>query len=189
MLKWVTHFTRKLEAQAANAGLVYRFASRYYREIIEKEAVLAGITAKDHVLCVGGGVCPFSAILFHQLTGAKVTVVDNNAACIPKAQQLIRRLGLGNHVHVHYGDGANLHYSEYTVVHLALQVSPLESVISQVEKRLAPGARLMVRRPKKQLCGLYCDCGASENLLQHCPYTTHKARNVGSTLLYINYAA
>ena len=185
MLKWITAFTQEIENCAIKAGFMYRFASRYYKNIIESEAILANVTEKDHILCVGGGVCPFSAILFHQLTGAKVTVIDNNMDCIPKAKQIISRLGLEEQIFVYCQDGrcAEIPFSEYTVVHLALQVSPMESVFAQIESRLAPGTRLMIRRPKKQLCNAYCRLFS--NLLSCCAYTTHHARNVGSTLLYI----
>jgi len=184
MLKWVKNLTYKIENHAANAGLLYRIAQRYYANVIEKEAVLANMTSADHVLCIGGGMCPFTAILFHQVTGAKVTVIDNNLLCIPKAQQVIERLGIGESVKVLYKDGgcSELDYSQYSVIHLALQVSPMEQVFFQVEQRALPGTRLLMRRPKKHLDKMYCSLFHNE--LPHRPYTTHKSRNIGSTLLY-----
>ena len=188
MLRWITDFTYKVESLAAKAGVVYRLACHYYQDVIRKEAVLANITRDDHILCVGGGMCPFSAILFHQLTGAKVTVIDNKTACIPKAKGVVDRLGLREYVRVLCRDGADtqLSLSEYSVVHLALQVSPMEHVFSQVEKGVLPGTKLLVRRPKKTLDSAYSRLRLPNALLARCPYTTHKkARNIGSTLLYV----
>jgi len=185
MLQWITDFTYKIENQAVEVGLVYKFACEYYREVIYKEIILASITAKDHILCIGGGMCPFSAILFHQITGAKVTVADNNETCIPKAGSVIDKLRLSENIRVVHQDGAceKACFSQYSVVHLALQVSPMEQVFSAVEKKIMPGTRLLVRRPKKQLDNMYSEvCG---NTLDCCPYTTHKSRNIGSTVLYI----
>jgi len=186
MLQWITNFTQKIEHKATQSGLVYQIACGYYRDVIQKEVVLAGITKNDHILCIGGGVCPFSAILFHQVTGAKVTVIDNNAICIPIARQIIDHLGIGEYVHVLCQDGgsAEIRFSEYTVVHFALQVCPMACVFSHVEKQVAPGTKLLIRRPKKQLRKLYS--GLPSPLLHSCPLTTHKkGRNIGSTLLYI----
>lgn len=185
MLKWITNFTRKIENQAAEGGIVYSLASQYYKEVIQKEVVLANITENDHVLCIGGGICPFSAILIHQITGAKVTVIDNNTTCIPRAKQVINRLGIHEHVRVLCQDGSSaaLSLSAYTVVHLALQVSPMDSVFSHIEKHVIPGTRLLVRRPKKQLNYMYSRF--FDAFLAFCPYTTHKSRNISSTLLYI----
>ncbi|MCL2616695.1 MAG: hypothetical protein FWD96_03505 [Defluviitaleaceae bacterium] len=185
MLNWITDITYKVESQAAEAGFVYKLACGYYRDIIYKEAVLANITNKDRILCIGGGICPVSAVMFHQLTGARVTVVDNNEICIPKAQQAIDRLGVGTHVNVLFQDGgsADIPFEDYSVVHLALQVSPMGQVFTAVEHQVNPGTKLLVRRPKKPLDNLYSRL--TDSLLECCPYTTHNSRNIGSTLLYI----
>jgi len=174
MLKWITKFTHKIEKQAVETGLIYRLASRYYNDVVRKEAVLASITQEDHILCIGGGICPFTAILFHQLTGAKVTVIDKDEKCIPKARKVISRLKLNEQVRVLHKDGNNVDLGDYSVIHVALQVSPMEKVLSSIESQITEGTRLLVRRPK---------IGA--RLLSYCPYTTHKARNIGSTVLYI----
>ncbi|MCL2357291.1 MAG: hypothetical protein FWC70_09075 [Defluviitaleaceae bacterium] len=178
----ITNFTYKIESLAAETGLIYRLSSRYYRGIIEREIILANITENDNILCIGGGICPFSAILFHRITGARVTVTDNNAECVSKAQAVINRLGIGKNVRVFCADGAdsNVDFSEYTVVHLALQVSPLDLVFARVAQKIAPGTRLMIRKPKKFLAGMYC----TGTLPEHCPCTIHKSRSIGSTLLY-----
>jgi len=169
---FIKRLTYKIENRAAKAGLFYRLASQYYKDVIEKEVVLAGITANDNVLCIGGGMCPFSAILIHQLTGAKVTVIDNNSMCIPKARHIIKCLGLSKYVNVICSDGRDFDYREYSVIHLALQVSPMDKVFAQVKEKAAPGTRLLMRRPKKYFRDKQ-------------PYITHKTRNIGSTMLHI----
>ncbi|MCL2169772.1 MAG: hypothetical protein FWB74_07100 [Defluviitaleaceae bacterium] len=183
---WITDITRKIEGLAAKNKFVYSIASRYYTDVIKSEASLAGITADDHVLCIGGGICPFSAILLHQTTGAKVTVIDNEIHCVSEAQQVVRRLGICGNVNVVHQDGACKHacYKNYTVIHFALQVSPMECVFSQVEACTAPGTKFLIRRPKKHLCGLYSKLSLnSETEVLH-----KKGRNVGSTLLYVKGA-
>ena len=184
MLRWITNFTYKIECHAAEAGAIYQLALGYYQDIIQKEAILANITNKDHILCIGGGICPFSAILFHQVSGAKVTVIDNNMTCIPKAQRIINRLGIDDYVHVLYQDGGSLaiDLSKYSVVHLALQVAPMDYVFSQIEKQVTVGTKILIRRPKKSLGSMYNEL--LNPLLTCCPYVSHKSRNIGSTLMY-----
>jgi len=185
MLQWITDLTYKIEALAAELGAVYRVAARYYQDVVEKESVLASITKDDHILCIGGGVCPFSAILFHQATGAKVTSIDSNAECIPVAQQVIDGLGIGNDVRMLCQDGgAVADLTQYSVVHLALQVTPMDEVFAQVEKQVKAGTRILIRRPKKSIDGAYSELPSP--LLAGCPYVEYKqAGNIGSTLLYI----
>lgn len=184
MSEWITNFTYKIEKQAVKTGLVYKFACGYYRDVIEKEIALANITAKDHILCIGGGICPFSAILFHQITGAKVTVIDNNETCIPKARQAIKRLKISDDVQIFHqeGDSAAIQFSDYSVVHLALQIHPIEQVFDSVKKHMLPGTKLLVRRPRGQLCGMYDSL--STDLFACLAYTMHKARNIKTTVLY-----
>ena len=181
----VTNFTYKIEDKASEVSTVYQLACKYYKNVVEREAALANITDKDHILCIGGGICPFTAILFHQHTGAKVTVIDNNKDCIPKARQVIKRLGIDERVHVHLQDGANAEtdLSEYSVIHMALQVDPIDHVFYQIEKQSAPGAKLLIRRPKKALGSGYSEFQSEH--LSYCAYVSHKDCNIGSTFLYV----
>lgn len=185
MLKRITDFTYKIENQAIKTGIVYKIACEYYRSVIQNEISLANITEKDHILCIGGGICPFSAILFHQLTGAKVTVIDNNAACIPKAKEAISRLNISEKVKVfhQFGDSSELVFSDYTIVHLAVQVCPMKDVFSTVKKKISPQTKLLVRRSKKQLSSMYQQ--VVSDLPTGYPYAVHKSRNIGSTVMYV----
>ena len=181
---WITNFTHKIENWAAESEIVYKLAEGYYQNVIDREVTLANVQSDDHILCIGGGLCPFSGILFHQKTGARVTVIDNNPACIPKAQRVIDYLGLDRYVKIHCQDGADISYDEYSIIHFALQVRPMDYVFSQVEKRAVPGTKLLVRLPKKCLDGMYSRLVGP--IAARCPYTTHnKLRSIGSTMLYI----
>lgn len=187
MLNLITNLTRKIENYSLKTGFVYSLACKYYHSVIEKEIALANITANDHILCIGGGICPFSAILFHQTTGARVTVIDNNSKCVKKAQQVIDKLGINEKVHVYHQDGnsQNIMFADYTVIHFALQVCPMEHVFFNVERQAVDGTRLLVRRPKKQLDNMYCHI----NCLSPCnPHAAHRARNIGSTIMYTKKA-
>jgi len=185
MLRWITDLTYKIESLAAELGAVYKVASKYYQDVIEKESVLASITQDDHILCIGGGVCPFSAILFHQATGAKVTAIDSNPECVPVARQVIDELGIGGYVRVLCQEGSEVaDLTQYSVVHLALQVTPMDQVFAQVEKQVRAGTRILIRRPKKSIDSVYSDLPSP--LLVGCPYVEYRqAGNIGSTLMYI----
>jgi tRNA A58 N-methylase Trm61 len=176
-MKLWTRLTQLLEACCTRVGLLYSLSCIYYRNIIEKEITLASITADDHILCIGGGMCPFSAIMLHEMTGAQVSVIDKDSACIPAAKNMIDRFGYGDKVNVMCCEGAQMEFENYSVVHFALQVSPVMTVFKQAEKNVAPGTRLLVRRPKKS------------KMLCYCPYITHSARNIGRTLLYVKQDA
>ncbi|MCL2212347.1 MAG: hypothetical protein FWB93_00735 [Oscillospiraceae bacterium] len=181
---WITEITYKLENQAAKMGLIYRLSERYYRNVVDKEIQLASIDQNDRILCVGGGICPLTAILFHQKTGAAVTVIDNNEGCVQKAQEVIAHLGIGEYVTVLHQEGSatDVAFANYTVVHLALQISEMDKVFSSIEEQVAPGTKLLVRRPKKHLCCIYSNFFDGVKL--RCSSITHSFRNIGKTVLY-----
>jgi hypothetical protein len=178
----ITSLTQKIESWASGAGVFYRLAENYYIDMVKNEAALAGIGENDKILCIGGGCCPFSAILFHRTTKARGTVVDNCDKCLPNAQPVIERLGLSDYINVVLQDGCPLDIKDYSVIHLALQVNPIEKVVTEVESRMKPGAKLLIRQPKKNLCCLYDKF--SNAMLAGCDCINHKSRGVGSTFLY-----
>ena len=186
MSKRIIKLTQKIEYWAARTSLIYYIASRYYRDVINKEISLANITKHDRILCIGGGFCPFSAILLHQTTGAEVTVIDNDSDCVPKALEVIKRLGLSSYIHLLHQDGgcAEFSLSEFSIVHFALQVTPMEYVFAEVERKVHPGTKLLVRRPKGHLNKMYCKL--TNALLTCCRRVSHqKVCNIGSTYLYV----
>jgi len=186
MLKWVTRATQKIEERAAGVGFVYQIAMQYYKSVISREIDLAEISDDDNVLFIGGGVCPLSAILIHESTGARVTVMDNDLACVSKAEDVVKKLGLSEKIKVLHADGrdAELNIDGYTIVHLALQVTPVEKVFAELKNKVSPGVKLLVRRPKDKLCGLYCEL--SSKLLKSCNCVIHKGTgNIGSTFMYV----
>ncbi|MCL2438467.1 MAG: hypothetical protein FWE48_01305 [Coriobacteriia bacterium] len=186
MLRLITKATQKIEYWAPSTKLLYHITSRYYREVIGNEVDLASITANDEVLFIGGGFCPFSAILLHQTTGAKITVTDNDSDCIPRAVKAISQLELGDCIHIQCRDGAcpNFDLSQFSVVHFALQITPLNQVFAEVERRVNPGTRLLVRRPKNHLDKMYCKF--SNAVVGCCRYVRHGSMsNIGVTQLYI----
>jgi len=185
----IVKFTQKLEVMAAKTKVIYWLASKYYKDIVQKEIALANITSNDNVLFVGGGICPLTAILLHQETGAKITVIDNDSHCIPKAQATVNCLGLADFIRVIHQDGGNADFSltEYSIIHFAMQVTPMWHVFSQIERRVVSGTKLLVRRPKKGVCKLYSHLFFHS--CKNCRSATHKKTcNVGSTLLYVKEA-
>jgi len=185
MLNFITRATQKIEERAAAVGIIYKLAEFYYKRVISREIDLAEISSDDNVLFIGGGVCPLSAILIHRSTGAKVTVMDNDRDCVSKASEVVERLGLSENIKLLHADGGDseLSLDGYTVIHLALQVTPVEKVFSELKRRASPGVKLLVRRPKDKLCSLYCDL--SGKMLKSCNCVIHPgASNIGSTFMY-----
>ncbi len=133
---------------------LYLLASLYYRLMVKKEVELAGINQDDKVLCIGGGCCPYTAILIRKYTNARVTVIDNDCACIDKSKAFLQGLGLDG-IEIRLCDGKHIGCRDYSVIHVAMQVSPKEAVINEIFGGAPKGARVLVRNPKTAMEKLY----------------------------------
>ena len=84
---------------------------------------------------------PYTAIMLHQLTGAKVTVIDNNKHCVKQSAELVKRLNLENSIRIICGEGETIDYDGFTVIHLALQITPKDKVLKRVLERAEEGVK------------------------------------------------
>ena len=85
-------------------------------------------SAGDHVVFVGGGPLPFSAIEYMLQSGAKVTVVEHNPWAVQLSTVLIKQLGLEN-VAVEYAAGERFDYAGATHLIVAALVRHDDAVI------------------------------------------------------------
>lgn len=154
IILWITNFTQKIEQIAIKNSLFYGIVSQYYKLLVKREANLAEITENDNILCIGGGVCPYTAILLNKYTNANVTVVDNNSTCVERSQKFIKSLGLDKVV-IQHCDGECVCCNNFSVVHIALQISPKDAVIDCIMNKAKNGTRVLIRHPKKNVLCLY----------------------------------
>lgn len=186
MVLKITKTTQKIERLAVKSKLVFNIASRYYRGIIKKEIALANITSGDNILCIGGGYCPFSAYLFYKATGAKVTVIDNDILCVEGAKRVVEKMGLAGGIHVLELDGSSedLKLEEFSVIHFAVQVEPIQEVFLNIKSLAKCGQKLLIRRPKKHLEENYSLLDG--DILAVSAFITHgRFCNVGKTIMHI----
>lgn len=180
---WITRVTRQIETLAVRNRLIYSAVSLYYREMVRRESQAAAVGPKDRVLCIGGGICPYTAILFHHYTGAEVTVIDHDELCVEHCREFLKGLGLTG-VQVQLADGREVDYSGYSVIHLALQISPKEEVVRRILAQAQAGTRVLVRMPKEGVAGLYCPL-AWERLLPVEKVEHSSLSNVAQTCILV----
>ncbi|HHY91528.1 MAG TPA: hypothetical protein GX503_07665 [Clostridiales bacterium] len=184
MVKLMLNITKMLERFAAKHPSVYRIASLYYKRLVKEEVALANIQPTDKVLCIGGGPCPFSGILLHEYTGAHVTIIDNDDCCVSISRELIRRLGYADFIDILYSDGKDISPEDYNVIHMAVQVTPMEQVFSHLKQGCRFGSKILVRLPKKRLRNFY-SIGDRSVFHSCCGKVVHGWRNIDSTALFI----
>jgi len=180
----ITSLTQKVEWLANQSRLFYHCIALYYKNIIKREVRLANITPNDNILCIGGGPCPYTAIMLHQLTGAKVTVIDNNKHCVNQSAELVKQLNLENSIRIICGEGETIDYDGFTVIHLALQITPKDKVLKRVLERAEEGVKILVRMPRECSNRMHCKMESwSSSCYAHVVHDFFN--NVKNTALYI----
>lgn len=184
--------TQKVERVACRSPLFFKLTTAYYTSMVFREIQCAGITKTDHVLCVGGGPCPHSAILIHSMTGAKVTVIDNDESSVRCSRKLLKRKGVSDQISVFHQDGLSLDPSGFSVIHIAAQITPKEEVFRYLWENADDGCIILMRLPKKKLMKFYVQRKTSTfvQFMEDVPRPIEKVKhglfgNAGSTSLYI----
>ena len=90
----ITKISQVLERCACKSRVIYSLFRLYYLDLVRREVSLAKINKDDHILCVGGGKCPFTAILLREYTDAKITVIDNCRECVRASREFLKREGV-----------------------------------------------------------------------------------------------
>lgn len=184
MSKFIPSATKSLEKLAARSTIIYRAMSLYYKELVKDEVSLANINSMDNVLCIGGGPCPFSGILLHEYTGAHVTIIDNDYSCVSIAKDLIQKLGYSDYITVLHMEGGDISPEDYNVIHMAVQINPIEKVFTLLKQGCSLGSKILVRLPKKTLTNFY-SINDLEVFEDSSKKTYHSWRNVDSTALFV----
>ena len=180
----IVDWTQKIEKLACKSKLIYKITMKYYKNMVKKEVKLANINSGDNVLVVGGGACPHSGIIIHELTGANITVIDNEYKCVVCSRDLVKSLGYEKQIKILLEDGRTVDSSKYDVIHIALQIFPKIEVLNWFMKKTNRGTRILTRLPKKNVENLYSPLEAG--IFKNLPKAVHGYfSNVKSTALII----
>ncbi|MFI3114749.1 MAG: nicotianamine synthase family protein [Clostridia bacterium] len=177
------NITQNIESLASKLQAMRSIMLSYYMPIVKKEVELAKIKPSHNVLCVGGGYLPCTAMLISEISGATVTVIDNDLQAVESSTKLIKKLNLDKKVIVKHVDGVNIESMDFDVIHIAMQISPKEKVFKEIYSKAHDGAEILVRTPKDHLERGYQPfkeiCTARDFVKQP------SFSNIGKTLLYV----
>lgn len=177
-MKFVT-ITRFIERVLAINPLLRLITLNYYRPIVKREIELSKCNNNDKILCIGGGFLPATAILFAKLSKCSVTVIDNDLNTVNFSKKIINKLKVN--VEVVHIDGIDLNTSDYSLIHIALQIDPKEEVFNNVKITKKNNSNILMRMPKKHLKNGY-DIINIDNYNDSIKQPFYS--NIGRTMLY-----
>ncbi|KNF07850.1 hypothetical protein CLPU_11c00180 [Gottschalkia purinilytica] len=183
-MKIIPVFTKGLETISSLFPSLIRLYRFYYGKIVKNEVELGNITEDDCILCIGGGPFPSTALEIAYQTGAKVCVVDCDPTAVKRAKKVISKLKMDEMIKVLHANGREIDVSDFSVIHLALQVFPKDEILSNVLNRCKCGARILVRRPKEKLKSFY-SCLPEHCYCNSCKHICQEKSTMEATLLFI----
>jgi precorrin-6B methylase 2/ribosomal protein S18 acetylase RimI-like enzyme len=138
----------------------YEFAQRIGREVgsladyclyerfetlIKRELALVSDSPLKHILYVGSGALPISAVLLHAQTGAFVDCVARDPAAVEVSKLAIERCGCSDAVRI-LGEGASdCVLQNYDLILIALGYKPKKSILRTARKRYRTGGQILCR--------------------------------------------
>lgn len=176
--------TRWVEHNMCSYSPILRLHEIYYHKIVERETKLANLTKKDTILCIGCGAMPCTVLGIANLTGAKIVTIDSDYKAVVEARNIICEKGLENQISVIHETGESVDIGNFTVVHIALQVTPKQTVVEHVLKNAKEGTKVLVRIPKGFLQRFYSSI--TENIIcKGSRFTKQPYSMMKGTMLFI----
>lgn len=158
----------RLERLAQRSPLFRRvYTFLFYRRIIEIEITAAQLPAGAHVLHVGCGPFPVSALALAD-KGFAVTALDRDPETVRSAAQAFG----GRGITFLCADAKEFDYSGFEAVFVALHVSPRQEILQAIVASADQGTRVLVRNARGALKKEYTsirveDCKQSLESLTH----------------------
>ena len=133
------------EKKCNKIPFLFNLYARPYKSILKKEIALANISEDDHILNVGCGAMPFTAIYLAKYTGAQVWAIDRDQEVIKRAKYSIKNMGLEEKIQVLNADGIDFKKKKFTVAVVALQAEPKDEILENILSVSKPGTRFVFR--------------------------------------------
>jgi hypothetical protein len=150
MRRILCRFFTLRERLALFSPLFFRLYQVWLGDLFEREIRLAQIMKDDRVLHIGCGPLPLLSYLVVERTRTCVHAIDQDAEAVLKAREYIRTRGLSDYITVIHAEATTYPLHEYTVIFLAINVTPIDGILRRLATDAQSGARIVCR-----------DCGTS----------------------------
>lgn len=142
-------FTRMILATSAvdllgEDNITHNYLTRYYN-LAANEIRLAGLTQTDHVLFIGSGPFPITAIEYAKQTGCRVDCVEKLEDKAEASRNVIHRLGLSSQIQVYNAEGQSFPPGVYSAILVGVLAQPKQDIIDSIERESRDGTKVLAR--------------------------------------------
>jgi len=152
-VKFRTSSTKKLmdflyaifEKVATKFDIISSNYLNMYQELVDKELEMVGISQNDHVIIIGCGSLPITAILVATKTNAQVTAIDNDNFAVKEANKYIRKHHLEDKVKIEQADGESYPLKRFDIVYLSYGMKNKENIFKIITNNTKKNSRIIFR--------------------------------------------
>lgn len=101
-------------------------------EFAKKEGEASGMNSTSHVLFVGSGAFPETALAYALTFNCHVTCLDYNVQAVSLSSKLIEKQGLHDKIRVLYGNAVEFDYEGYTHIVIAALAHPKNDILTRI---------------------------------------------------------
>lgn|GEM_PF-4987571 len=139
-------YEKEMVALARPTELLDRYLySEEAAEAVQLEGERMGLTPDSHVLVLGSGAYPVTALLYQRCFSAKCTCVDIDEEAVASSRAFIDAIGLTEQISIHYGDACSFPAEGYSHVFVTLCCQPKRAVFESLARSTA--SPIAFRRP------------------------------------------
>lgn len=111
----------------------------------ERELEAMNLTDKSHLVFIGSGPFPWSALKYHTSSGCKVTCIEIKPEPVYLSHQFFKKLGVDGSFRILCRDATTVDYKNATHTVLAAMVAPKKRIINQIVNTVKSGTMIVVR--------------------------------------------
>jgi len=134
-----------LEICASQFDVFDRMLTRWRTPMFSREISLLHIAPTEKVLHIGCGAFPSASVMIAQGRHTKVVGIDNNSIAVKLARSYIKRKQLSSVITIQEGDGVSYPLGDFDVVFIAINVWPIDAVLSHCARTMKPTARILCK--------------------------------------------
>ncbi|MBN2065396.1 MAG: class I SAM-dependent methyltransferase [Candidatus Thermoplasmatota archaeon] len=114
-------------------------------EKYKRESRTFDITDSHHILHIGCGAYPITALTLAKMNGSKIVGIDNNQKAIRLANEIVRNQQLDDRVTITYGDGTTYPVNLFDTIIISGCSSPKMQILDHVINTAKPQSKIIVR--------------------------------------------
>jgi len=122
---------------------------KLYEKSVSKEYIresrIFDISNSNHILHIGCGAYPVTAITLSKNNGCRIVGIDRNLKSVKKAIEIVKRMNLHDKIKIKHGDGSNYPISDFDTIIISSCSTPKKPILENIFENAKKNSKIIVR--------------------------------------------